>query len=173
MKQLWIVALLAGMSAGSAEELRGITAGVHVGTSLNARSETFRQVEAALEFTLPWKWDLTSNLHLQTRLDVAGGWLRGEQEEAIIGKIGPAGELAWKDFPLSLDFGSSPTLISRHEFGRRDYGIPFQFTTHAGVNWDVTRHIRFSYRYQHMSNAGLGDPNPGLNLHMLGLSYRF
>ena len=29
------------------------------------------------------------------------------------------------------------------------------------------------YRYQHMSNAGIATPNPGLNLHMVAFSYLF
>ena len=29
-----------------------------------------------------------------------------------------------------------------------------------------------NYRFQHTSNAGIYDDNPGLNLHMLGVEYR-
>jgi hypothetical protein len=29
------------------------------------------------------------------------------------------------------------------------------------------------YRFQHLSNASLGDDNPGINFHVLHLGYRF
>jgi hypothetical protein len=29
------------------------------------------------------------------------------------------------------------------------------------------------YRYQHQSNAGLGDDNPGINFHLMSLGYHF
>jgi hypothetical protein len=51
--------------------------------------------------------------------------------------------------------------------------MDFQFTSHLGVNWDFAPHWRVGYRFQHMSNAGLATPNPGLNLHIFSVSYRF
>lgn len=161
-----------GMNVIAAEP-KGVSVEVRAGTSLNHRSESFREVDAALNFDLPWRWNLGSDFQIQTRADLSAGWLRGEDEEGVVGTAGPVAVLSWKDFPLTLQGGSSPTLLSRHRFGGRDYGSAFQFTTHAGLNWDFSEHVRFGYRYQHMSNAGLGDPNPGLNLHMLAVSYRF
>jgi hypothetical protein len=63
--------------------------------------------------------------------------------------------------------------LSQSDFGAKDFGVPFQFTSHVGLNWDVTSHWRLGYRFQHMSNAGLDAHNPGLNMHMFGLSYLF
>ena len=50
-----------------------------------------------------------------------------------------------------------------------DFGIPFQFTSHAGLNWEIGGHFGVGYRYQHMSHTHLSDRNPGLNLHGLVL----
>ena len=74
---------------------------------------------------------------------------------------------------MFLEGGISPTLLSRYRFETQDLGFPFQFSNHIGLNWDMGWHLRLSYRFQHMSNSGLGVPNLGLNLHMVGLSYRF
>jgi Lipid A 3-O-deacylase (PagL) len=76
-------------------------------------------------------------------------------------------------FPLSLEGGVSPTGLSRYDFGAKNFGTYFQFTSHLGLNWDILPRVRLSYRFQHMSNAGLSRHNPGLNLHMLGVSYLF
>jgi hypothetical protein len=52
-------------------------------------------------------------------------------------------------------------------------GGPVQFTSHIGVNLNFTRHFTMGYRLQHMSNGVLYDSNPGLNLHMIEVGYRF
>ena len=65
------------------------------------------------------------------------------------------------------------TLLSRHDFSERDVGSLVQFTSYIGLNWDLSSRFRIGYRFQHMSNAGLGSPNPGLNLQVLAASYRF
>jgi hypothetical protein len=41
------------------------------------------------------------------------------------------------------------------------------------LNWDFAAHWRLSYRFQHMSNAGLSLQNPGLNMNMFSLGYIF
>jgi hypothetical protein len=33
--------------------------------------------------------------------------------------------------------------------------------------------VQLGYRWQHMSNANIYDSNPGVNVHMLSLTYRF
>jgi lipid A 3-O-deacylase len=76
-------------------------------------------------------------------------------------------------FPLTLEGGASPTFLSRHDFGEKDFGDNVQFTSHPGVNWDITQHFNVDWRFQHMSNAGLSGHNPGLNLLIMSASYRF
>ncbi len=49
--------------------------------------------------------------------------------------------------------------------------MDFQFTSHVGLNWDFAEHWRLGYRFQHISNADLAKPNPGLNMHLVTLSY--
>ncbi|HLP78440.1 MAG TPA: acyloxyacyl hydrolase [Candidatus Paceibacterota bacterium] len=165
-----IVTTVAGAESG---DWSFESAGVRAGTSINNRSDTFRQVEAVADLNTPWNWQLGSDWRIAAHAEFSAGWLHGEGEEAAIGTAGPVASLSWKDFPVTLDAGSSPTLLSKYRFGPKDYGLPFQFTTHIGVNWKFADHFSAGYRYQHMSNAGLGSPNPGLNLHMLGLNYHF
>jgi hypothetical protein len=76
-------------------------------------------------------------------------------------------------WPISLEAGSSSTLISRHDFGTVHVGAPYQFTTHVGINWQFHPHLRLTYRFQHMSNAGIARPNPGLSFHTIALAYLF
>src|SRR5437867_4727178 len=149
------------------------SAGARYGYAFQVRSESLRQAEAFANWNLPLAWDLNSHWHLQSRLDLSIGWLGGRGDNATVGTAGPSLLLRRASFPLTLDVGASATGLSREKFGSKDFGTPFQFTTHAGVNLDLGQHIRVGYRYQHMSNAGLSRPNPGLNLHVFGLSYLF
>ena len=96
-----------------------------------------------------------------------------------------------------VDFGLTPVLRWQHdttgglapfaEFGLgvhgytedgisdEDFDIPFAFGTHLGVGARFGANGRYElvYRYQHQSNAGLGDENPGINFHVVQLGYHF
>lgn len=149
------------------------TVGTRGGLSFNGNENRFQQVEAFADMNLPWKWDFYSDWRFQPRIDASAGWLEGEHADAFIGTAGPLVELRKGTFPLALEGGFSPTILSRDRFGSRDFGERFQFTSHIGLIWHVTEQISVGYRFQHMSNAGIANPNPGLNLQMLELSYSF
>lgn len=147
--------------------------GVRGGASLTDPRPGFHQADVFLNCNLPWRWDLGRRWHLQTRLDFSGGWLGESGVHAAIGSIGPSVLFAREEFPFSFEGGSSPTGITQYEFPDKNFGGGLQFTTHVGVNWEMATHFRLGYRFQHMSDAGLNTPNPGLNMHMLALSYLF
>ena len=165
--------LLQGVSLARAGGLVPESAGVRFGTPANLSGAEFNQAEAAADWDLPWRWDLGKDWHVQTRLNASLGWLGDSRVNGAICTLGPSAVLSWRDFPVSIETGASPTLLSVDNFGTKNFGTPFQFTSYIGVNFDFLSHFRFNYRFQHMSNAGLASSNPGLNLHMLGLSYRF
>ena len=58
-------------------------------------------------------------------------------------------------------------------FGTLDIGGGFQFISRVGVDWRIEEDWRVGYRYEHTSNAGLNEPNPGLNFHVLGVAWMF
>jgi hypothetical protein len=170
----WAVAcLLLCAVMGRAEGFHLESVGARGGVSSNNDGSAFNQAEAFANVNMPWSWDLGKEWRLQSRLDFSAGWLGSSDDSAAVGTVGPSVVLSRARLPFSLDGGSSPTLLSRSQFGSKDFGSDFQFTTHAGLNWDFARHWRLSYQFHHMSNAGLASPNPGLNLHLFGLSYVF
>ena len=134
----------------------------------------FSQIEAIVDWKLPWRWDITTDWHLQPKLNCSLGWLGAEHRSAAIATAGPALLLKYDQFPVNLEGGSSFTLMSRDTFGHRDLGSNVQFTSYVGLNWDFTAHFRLGYRFSHMSNAGIDSQhNDGLNMHMVALSYLF
>lgn len=150
-----------------------LSVGVRGGMSLNGNSHCFRQAETFVDFDLPWTWNIYSDWRFQPKFDVSGGWLGGEHTDGFVGALGPTFELSKGKFPLTLEGGSSPTFLSKYQFGDKSFGDNVQFTSHIGLNWYFTRHLSIGYRFQHMSNAGLGNSNPGLNLNMFLLTYHF
>ena len=80
-------------------------------------------------------------------------------------------------------YGVSPYLeaaigvhgMSETTLGDNDFSIPFAFGSHlgTGIRFGGQKQFELGYRFQHLSNAVLGDPNPGINFHLLRLSYHF
>jgi hypothetical protein len=158
-----------------AQEFELESVGVRWGFSSVHATKDFNQTDAFLNWRLPWSWDLDSDSdwRLQSRLDLAAGWVGGNGDDSFIAKAGPTLVLRFRRWPISLEGGVGPTIMAHDKFGPKDLGSRFQFTTHAGLNCDLGVHLRIGYRYEHISNAGLATPNPGLNFHVFGMSYVF
>ncbi|HSU55770.1 MAG TPA: acyloxyacyl hydrolase [Candidatus Dormibacteraeota bacterium] len=145
-----------------------------IGVRYGASGEAdFTQAEIFLNFALPWRWGWGSGWYAQTRLETSAGWLHGNGDTAGLFTLGPGFVISHTNCPLSVEIGASPTALTRDEFGSKDLGAPIEFTSHLGLDYDVSRRIRIGYRYQHMSNAGLANHNPGQNLHLFSISYLF
>ncbi|HWW00564.1 MAG TPA: acyloxyacyl hydrolase [Candidatus Acidoferrum sp.] len=171
---LFTLCLLAATGfAGRAQDFSLESAGVRGGASFTSATRNFHQAEAFVNCNLPWDWNVDSRWRLKSRLDLSAGWLADPGGDAAVVTLGPTLALARNHFPLSFEGGVSPTLLSRSDFGTKDFGLLFQFTSHVGLNAELGRRVRIGYRFQHMSNSGLGNPNPGLNLHFLAVSYKF
>lgn len=166
-------ALLAFATGSTAGTLSPDTAGVRGALSANNKSRTFEQAEAFATLKLPWHLLEERTWHLNSSLEISAGSLHGRTDTAFIGSVGPTFTLSRDHCPFSLGFGISPTLMSQAEYDGMNFGVPFQFTSHVGVNLELNKHLGIGYRYQHMSNAGLSHHNPGLNLHGLVLCYHF
>jgi hypothetical protein len=148
------------------------SAGVRYGLPANNVARGLQQGEMFSNYYLPWAW-VFGRFEVQSRLDPSLGWIGGHSQNAFVGTVGPSLQLKRRNFPIELDFGSSPTYVSTHEWGTVDVGTQLQFSSHAGLDWDITRRLRVGYRFTHMSNAGIKEPNPGINMHMLSVSVLF
>lgn len=82
---------------------------------------------------------------------------------------------AWDWGHPYLEAGLGVHLLSKVHIGPRDLGTALQFGTHVGFGlsfgedeqWDV------AWRFEHLSNGGIKDPNPGINFAMVRLGYRW
>jgi hypothetical protein len=174
--RLFAFALLAPLGACGAEreDFYLESVGLRYGWAGNSSSTRFNEVRVFADWNLPLRIDLGKGWEMPLRLDLSAGWL-GERDgdNAAIFGIGPHLLLRHRSFPVSLVGGVEPTFLTRSTFESKNVGTLFQFVSFGGLDLDIAAHWRIGYRYQHMSNAGLGSSNPGLNLNMLVFSCRF
>jgi hypothetical protein len=147
--------------------------GLRGGANDNRNDEDFHQYESFMTWSLPWGRNWDSGWSLGTYLEANAGLLRGGEESAFVGSIGPGICFTFLKEIIDISMGINPTIISKHKFGDENLGGPIEFTSHIGINFNLGRHFTIGYRLQHMSNAVLYKHNPGLNMHMLEAGYRF
>jgi hypothetical protein len=168
-----LAALITCATVARGENFSIDSVGARFGFSPEQNSSGFLLTEAFTDCNLPFSFELQSKYLMRFRLDFGVGWLGRSGADAATTTAGPTLVLQRRGVPLQLEMGSSSTLITRYHFGDTDLGGPVQFTTHVGVTWQAARHWRVGYRFQHLSNAGLEHPNPGVHFHTFACSYAF
>lgn len=168
-----LVAISLGVCLGArADGLQPEALGVRLGLSASSLNELYSQAEVLL------RWRL-----FETRREADSGWigmdldwtvgaLAGQGNSGLVSSLGPLLRIGAGTCPLAFEGGISPTFISKRVFDEDDFGAHLQFTSHVGFSYRLTQRTSIAYRFQHMSNANLGDSNPGLNLHALGVIVR-
>ena len=136
---------------------------------------------------LKWDWD--------AQWFAAGDWVLGGYWELGMsywdGDDGRTGNDSLGDFHFTpvlrlqrkadaafapfLEFGVGAHLHTDDSIGDKDFDIPFAFGSHlgGGFRFGAGQQYELLYRFQHLSNASLGDDNPGINFHVLYLGYQF
>lgn len=74
-----------------------------------------------------------------------------------------------------LEAGIGVHLLSDSSIGDKRLSTAVQFGSHlgAGYRFGPKGAYDIGYRFQHLSNAGMKHPNPGINFHQLRLQYHF
>lgn len=147
--------------------------GVRAAYSITSIDTGYKQFQAFADWNLPWGCTWDEGWYYSTFVDMELGALNGWNTTAFVGTLGPALRIGNKKFPVFVEGGCNPTMLSRHQFGPNDYGCNFQFTTYGGVGVTLGERWELGFRFQHMSNAHVAEPNPGLNMLGLGLRCNF
>lgn len=143
--------------------------GLRGGSSVDDDGEHFAVAEFFLRRPLPWDRRLAGGWRFTTQLEAGLAVLdRGEDTGAAL-SAGPVGAWNRDGSRWHFEIGVKPTLLSEDRFGMRDLGGHFHFTSHAGIRYELRPRLSVGYRLQHISNAGISSPNPGLNLHLITL----
>ncbi|MFQ5631010.1 MAG: acyloxyacyl hydrolase [bacterium] len=152
-----------------AQQISITSISVRAGLPVNDNDEGFRQYDIFADVGLPVCVQSSSGWTFNMRLDAVASVLNQQNESAFLFSLGPGFLLTKKHSRLALKFGSSPTFLSDARFPNKNLGGHFHFISHIGVTLRIGRNWHLIYRIQHLSNASTVQPNPGLNLHVLGL----
>lgn len=141
------------------------------------------RVGFAISYELPYRFLETGNWFLGTTLEVSGSYWdakSGTTGNDSLFEGGLAGILRFQRTPTGgvapfVEAGTGPHLMSESEIADRDFDINFAFGSHlgAGFRMGARGQWEFLYRFQHLSNANIGDTNPGINFHLLRVGYWF
>ncbi len=177
LKLYWMILVFVLISLAtqpvSGNEIVWRSIGLRGGVNDSRNDEDFEQYEGFSIWKLPWSRQWDSGWTLGTYLEANAGVLRGGGESAFVGSIGPGIYFTGFKEKIEISMGINPTIISKHRFGDEDLGGPIEFTSHIGLNLNFARHFTIGYRLQHMSNGVIYEHNPGLNMHMIEVGYRF
>lgn len=143
--------------------------GVRIGGSTDGGREQLTAGEIYSRHALPWTWRPTDGSRLTTHLEGAIAVLDGRGDTGAALSAGPVGVWAGDGGHWRFEIGIKPTILSEDRFGTRDLGGHFHFTSHVGIRYQLHPKFSVGYRVQHISNAGIASPNPGLDLHLLTL----
>ena len=143
--------------------------------SARSNFEGLSQQALFADFRTPWAWSTWGETTTSLRLSFEAGRFLRESENRYFASLGPSVRIAsdrWKA-PLFLDLGLSPTVIGGSNYGDEDLGTTLNFTSYIGIGMKFGRTKRHEVRlrYQHISNGGLDEVNPGVN--MIGLDFVF
>jgi len=64
-------------------------------------------------------------------------------------------------------------LTDKDISARKKFSTHFQFGDHLAAGFVLNKHYDLSYHFQHLSNANIKSPNPGINFHQIRFQYHF
>ncbi len=172
VRYLVLFMLVLGWAGVSAADIGPDALGARVGLSASSMDALYHQTDVALRWELAETDKAEHERWLGLELDMSTGALAGRGKVGLVAGAGPVLLIGKGSCPLTAELGVSPTYISRDHFGEDDFGSQLQFTTRGGLGYRLSSRLRLVYCLQHMSNAELATPNPGLNLHTLTLFFR-
>jgi len=151
--------------------------GVRANFQVSSKINYFRQYDAFAVYGLPWEWRGSSGWGITPNANISLGLLNGGAENEFITSVGTAIALNKPEPGISTELGINANVLNRRYFAGQDFGSILQFGAYLGANYLLTNGLKIGYRLQHISNGHIfypnGTPNPGLDMHMIGISYVF
>ena len=151
--------------------------GVRLGIQAGPKNEYFHQYEVSVTYGLPYDWRNSSGWGVAPKLNAAVGVLDGGGDTGFIGSVGTSLLFGKTGIGLKPEVGINANFLNKREFGRQDFGSILQFGAYIGFIYRFESGLGIGYRLQHISNGHIfyaeRTPNPGLDMHMIGVSWLF
>lgn len=103
--------------------------------------------------------------------EAAIGVMRDKINCSLLFSIGPTLKLINYKNIVSVSSGIKPSLITNRIFNDFDFGGIFNFKSHISFTISPSKEVYLGFRFEHISNAGLYEKNPGVNFHYVEFVY--
>ncbi len=138
-------------------------------TAINIKSVTDNNLELPYfgEFTQIYDFMLMADIQesFSDELNKAN-----REEYAMYFSSGYQKKLSIND---SIIFVPSFSVGLYNEFDQgKDMGLPIQFKSEVELNYKTKNDLVFGVTYNHISNADIGDKNPGSDSYFIGIKYK-
>ena len=185
LKTVWSAAILALLLACSTPVRAVDSITLEVGTDAYGdgwfSAEFYR---AALGWDWGARWFTEGAAYLSGHWEVGLGYIEGRSEGngddgviwgGVTGIFRIAGHQPLGAVSPFLEFGLGAQILSTSRIGGRNVSTDFHFSPMGGVGFRFGNDQRFElgYRYWHLSNANIKEPNPGLDFHVGQFTYYF
>ena len=111
--------------------------------------------------------DLFRNSFLGRLSPITGGWITNNGSSYIY--TGAQAEYDLGFVTITPSFAPGYYRAG----GAKDLGLPLEFKTEVQMSLNLTESTEFGMSYNHISNAQLGDKNPGANSYMINFLKQF
>ncbi|NVN92292.1 MAG: acyloxyacyl hydrolase [Desulfuromonadales bacterium] len=151
--------------------------GIRMGIQAGPRREYFHLYELYAVYGLPWEWQPSAGWVISSQLNTSLGALHTAAETGVIGSLGAGLTITKTGLNLVPEAGISLDLLDKRQFGRQDFGSILLWGAYIGLCYRFNNGLGIGYRILHLSNNHIlyskTTPNPGLDLHMIGASWKF
>ena len=123
--------------------------------------------------TVPPIYSIVDNIYdpLNISFETALGVIRDKTNSTLLFSMGPTLKLFNYKNIVSFSTGLKPSLMTNHVFKNFDLGGTFNFKSNVALIISPNKKINLGYRFEHISNAGLYEKNPGVNFHYVEVVY--
>ncbi|KUG25721.1 hypothetical protein ASZ90_004449 [hydrocarbon metagenome] len=146
--------------------------GVRTGINDNHKKDLDLSVYEIYLHTVPPLYSTDNILDdLNISLEMALGVVHDKTKSSLLFSMGPTLRLINYENIVSVSTGLKPSLMTNHIFNDFDFGGTFNFKSHIALTISPNKQINLGYRFEHISNAGLYEKNPGVNFHYVEVVY--
>lgn len=168
-----ILAVILGSAMISNNFAQPVQYGVRTGVNDTHKKDLDLSVYEIYLHTVPPIYSIVDNIFdpLNISFELALGVVRDKATSSLLFSIGPTLKLINYKNIVSASTGLKPGLITNHLFNDFDLGGTLNFKSHIALTISPYKNIDFGYRFEHLSNAGLYEINPGVNFHYVEVLY--
>jgi hypothetical protein len=168
--------LLLGLGLAAGQPARAVNG---TGIELGAGDDSTSLARVTLRWNWDKRWSLGQSWNITGFWEAGLGYWDGDGAGArSLWDLGitPVFRFSPNSSNFYLEAAVGAHLLSETRINnRRIFGSSFNFGDHIGFGWSFGEKNRYElgYRLQHLSNAGISDPNDGINFHQIRFGYNY